>query len=103
MILNGKMEKVHLLNGELDCLFCRYDLFSGTHKDFKTLHPSKEKKDEKKDFSHKKPHKDGRNFREKRNFEKGKQTDVKAGKDFKRKETYRSKNGRRFDGKAQKD
>ena len=96
-------QKVHLLNGELDCLFCRYDLFSGTHKDFKTLHPSKEKKDEKKDFSHKKPHKDGRDFREKRKFEKGKQTDVKAGKDFKRKETYRSKNGRRFDGKAQKD
>ena len=96
-------QKVHLLNGELDCLFCRYDLFSGTHKDFKTLHPSKEKKDEKKDFLHKKPHKDGRDFREKRKFEKGKQTDVKAGKDFKRKETYRSKNGRRFDGKAQKD
>ena len=96
-------QKVHLLNGELDCLFCRYDLFSGTHKDFKTLHPSKEKKDEKKDFLHKKPHKDGRDFREKRKFEKGKQTDVKTGKDFKRKETYRSKNGRRFDGKAQKD
>ena len=60
--------KVHLLNGELDCLFCRYDLFSGTHKDFKSLHPSKEKKDEKKDFSRKKPHKDARNFRDKKDF-----------------------------------
>ena len=48
-------QKVHLLNGELDCLFCRYDLFSGTHKDFKTLHPSKEKQNEKKDFTRKKP------------------------------------------------
>ncbi len=28
-------KKVSLLNGELDCLFVRYDLFSGSHKDYK--------------------------------------------------------------------
>ena len=49
-------QKVHLLNGELECLFCRYDLFLGTHKDFKTMHPSKEKRDEKKNFTRKKPY-----------------------------------------------
>ena len=48
-------QKVHLLNGDLECLFCRDDLFLGTHKDFKTLHPSKEKRDEKKNFTRKKP------------------------------------------------
>ena len=48
--------KVHLLNGELDCLFCRYDLFSGTHKDFKTLHPSNDRKSESKSFSTKRPY-----------------------------------------------
>ena len=47
--------KVHLLNGELDCLFCSYDLFSGTHKDFKTLHPSNDRKSESKSFSTKRP------------------------------------------------
>lgn len=28
-------KKVSLLNGELDCLFVRYDLFSGSHKEYK--------------------------------------------------------------------
>ncbi len=28
-------KKVPLLNGELECLFVRYDLFSGSHKDYK--------------------------------------------------------------------
>ena len=28
-------KKIHLLNGELDCLYQRYDLFKGEHKDFK--------------------------------------------------------------------
>lgn len=28
-------KKVSLLNGELDCLFVQYDLFSGSHKDYK--------------------------------------------------------------------
>lgn len=28
-------ERIHLLNGELDCLFNHYKLFTGTHKDFK--------------------------------------------------------------------
>ena len=62
--------KVHLLNGELDCLFCRYDLFSGTHKDFKTLHPSKARTDERKSFADRKPHKEKgkRDFREKKDF-----------------------------------
>lgn len=61
-------QKVHLLNGELDCLFCRYDLFVGTHKDFKTLHPSKESKDERKDFSRKNSQRERGDSREKRAF-----------------------------------
>lgn len=28
-------KRIPLLNGDLDCLFVRYDLFSGTHKDYK--------------------------------------------------------------------
>lgn len=62
--------KVHLLNGELDCLFCRYDLFAGTHKDFKTQHPSKARGDERKPFADRKPHKEKgkRDFREKKDF-----------------------------------
>lgn len=57
--------KIHLLNGELDCLFCRYNLFSGSHKDFKTTHPAKEKKDDKKALAAKRPRKENykRNFR----------------------------------------
>jgi len=27
--------KVHLLNGELDCLFCKYELFAGAQRDYK--------------------------------------------------------------------
>lgn len=27
-------EKVKLLNGQLDCLFCRYDLFAGKRNDY---------------------------------------------------------------------
>ena len=31
-------EKMHLLNGELDCLFNKYELFQGEHKDWKKTH-----------------------------------------------------------------
>ena len=31
-------KKIRLLNGELDCLYQRYDLFTGEHKDYKKLH-----------------------------------------------------------------
>ena len=31
-------KKIRLLNGELDCLYQRYDLFKGEHKDYKKLH-----------------------------------------------------------------
>lgn len=33
-------EKIHLLNGELDCLFNKYCLFQGEHKDWKKTHPT---------------------------------------------------------------
>lgn len=33
-------KKVHLLNGELDCLFNRYELFSGDRKTFVKTHPA---------------------------------------------------------------
>ena len=33
-------EKIHLLNGELDCLFCCYDLFQGTHKEYRSQNPN---------------------------------------------------------------
>ena len=97
-------KKVHLLNGELDCLFCRYDLFAGTHKDFKTLHPSKARTDERKSFADRKPHKEKgkRDFREKRTFGEGKQADFKARNDFKGQETFRGKNGRHFDDKGKR-
>lgn len=34
-------KKIHLLNGELDCLYNCYELFSGEHKDWKAAHPEK--------------------------------------------------------------
>lgn len=34
-------KKVHLLNGELDCLFNRYELFSGDRKTFVKTHPAR--------------------------------------------------------------
>ena len=39
-------EKIHLLNGELECLFCCYELFQGTHKDYKSQHPGARRRDE---------------------------------------------------------
>ena len=32
-------EKMHLLNGELDCLFNKYELFQGEHREWKKTHP----------------------------------------------------------------
>ncbi len=32
-------KKIHLMNGELDCLYNCYELFSGEHKDWKAAHP----------------------------------------------------------------
>lgn len=32
-------EKMHLLNGELDCLFNKYELFQGEHREWKKNHP----------------------------------------------------------------
>lgn len=32
-------EKMHLLNGELDCLFNKYELFQGEHRKWKKTHP----------------------------------------------------------------
>lgn len=36
-------EKIHLLNGELDCLFNKYCLFQGEHKEWKKTHPTEHK------------------------------------------------------------
>jgi len=36
-------EKIHLLNGELDCLYNRYELFQGEHKEWKKNAPIKAK------------------------------------------------------------
>lgn len=36
-------EKIHLLNGELDCLFNKYCLFQGEHKDWKKTHHTEHK------------------------------------------------------------
>lgn len=35
--------KIHLMNGELDCLYNCYELFSGEHKEWKAAHPEKSK------------------------------------------------------------
>ena len=40
-------EKLHLMNGELDCLFNKYELFAGERKQFVKEHPT-EKKPERK-------------------------------------------------------
>lgn len=32
-------KKIHLMNGELDCLYNGYELFSGEHKEWKAAHP----------------------------------------------------------------
>ena len=54
--------KVHLLNGELDCLYCKYELFAGTQREYKAEKGSgfnKEKdhgfKKDKPDFKKEKP------------------------------------------------
>lgn len=89
-------QKVHLLNGELDCLFCRYDLFVGTHKDFKTLHPSKERRDERKDFSRKNSQRERGDFREKRAFGGRKTKGVENHPDSSNRRKPRDKDGWRF-------
>lgn len=89
-------QKVHLLNGELDCLFCRYDLFVGTHKDFKTLHPSKESKDERKDFSRKNSQRERGDSREKRAFGGRKTKGFENHPDSSNRRKPRDKDGRRF-------
>ena len=89
-------QKVHLLNGELDCLFCRYDLFVGTHKDFKTLHPSKERRDERKDFSRKNSQRERGDFREKRAFGGRKTKGFENHPDSSNRRKPRDKDGRRF-------
>ena len=89
-------QKVHLLNGELDCLFCRYDLFVGTHKDFKTLHPSKERRDERKDFSRKNSQRERGDFREKRASGGRKTKGFENHPDSSNRRKPRDKDGRRF-------
>ena len=89
-------QKVHLLNGELDCLFCRYDLFVGTHKDFKTLHPSKERRDERKDFSRKNSQRERGDSREKRAFGGRKTKGFENHPDSSNRRKPRDKDGRRF-------
>lgn len=89
-------QKVHLLNGELDCLFCRYDLFVGTHKDFKTLHPSKERRDERKDFSRKNSQRERGDFREKRASGGRKTKGLENHPDSSNRRKPRDKDGRRF-------
>ena len=37
-------KKIHLLNGELDCLYNRYELFQGEHKEWKKTAPQKDKR-----------------------------------------------------------
>lgn len=37
-------KKIHLLNGELDCLYNQYELFQGEHKEWKKTAPQKDKK-----------------------------------------------------------
>lgn len=89
-------QKVHLLNGELDCLFCRYDLFVGTHKDFKTLHPSKELRDERKDFSRQNSQRERGDFWEKRAFGGRKTKGFENHPDSSNRRKPRDKDRRRF-------
>lgn len=37
-------KKIHLLNGELDCLYNQYELFQGEHKEWKKTAPQKDKR-----------------------------------------------------------
>ena len=37
-------EKIHLLNGEIECMFNKYELFQGEHKEWKKTAPLKEKR-----------------------------------------------------------
>ena len=59
-------KKIHLLNGELDCLYNRYELFQGEHKEWKKTAPQKDKRPQpntavqsKKHYD-RKPHNDSR-------------------------------------------
>lgn len=56
-------KKLHLMNGELDCLYNCYELFAGEHKDWKTAHPKdkrQETKDKRPNEHNRKPHTDKR-------------------------------------------
>ena len=56
-------KKLHLMNGELDCLYNCYELFAGEHKDWKTAHPKdkrQETKDKRPNEHNRKPHTDQR-------------------------------------------
>lgn len=37
--------RIPLLNGELECLFCQYDLFRGEHKEWKKTHPKEDNRE----------------------------------------------------------
>lgn len=50
--------KIHLLNGELDCLYNCYELFQGEHKEWKATHPRESRKPRNND--NRKPHTDKR-------------------------------------------
>ena len=59
-------KKIHLLNGELDCLYNQYELFQGEHKEWKKTAPQKDKRPQpntavqsKKHYD-RKPHNDSR-------------------------------------------
>ena len=52
-------QKLHLMNGELDCLYNQYELFAGEHKEWKSQKSKVESQKPKKDYD-RKPHTDKR-------------------------------------------
>lgn len=50
--------KIHLMNGELDCLYNQYELFQGEHKEWKASHPRESRDSRNNDNRH--PHTDKR-------------------------------------------
>ena len=57
-------QKLHLLNGEIECLFNQYELFQGEHKEWKKTAPQKEQRT--KTAAHKEKHYDKRPHTDKR-------------------------------------
>ena len=53
-------QKIHLLNGELDCLYNKYELFSGEHKEWKKSQQPKANSQQPKKYDRQHPHTDKR-------------------------------------------